>query len=268
MQPSTDTSESALITGIRANLCDFFRHLSRALHTEGREQGVFTRWHTPLPHPWFNGVLASTPFTETDQTFIQETIDYFKSKNVRTFTWWLDPALQSTDWRPALTQHAFGYADDTPGMAVDLHALHSPAAVDGLEIRAVEDEAGLRAWAQTFVRGYGLPLDWAADVFNVWQALEKTASLKNYLGYWRSQPVATSSLFCGGGNAGIYSVSTLPEARGLGIGAALTAHPLLEARELGYRIGTLQSSAMGFNIYQKLGFRHLCQIENFYKTTS
>jgi hypothetical protein len=39
---------------------------------------------------------------------------------------------------------------------------------------------------------------------------------------------------------------------------------LLDAREKGYRVGVLQSSDMGFNVYKKLGFRHLCQIENFY----
>ena len=67
-----------------------------------------------------------------------------------------------------------------------------------------------------------------------------------------------------GGAAGIYCVATLPEARGKGIGAALTLKPLLDAREMGNRVGVLQSSDMGFNVYEKLGFRHLCQIKNFY----
>jgi predicted acetyltransferase len=78
--------------------------------------------------------------------------------------------------------------------------------------------------------------------------------------------VATSSLFLSGRAAGIYSVSTLPRARGKGIGAVLTLRPLQEAREMGYRVGVLQSSEMGFNVYKRLGFRHLCQIEYFYRT--
>jgi len=88
--------------------------------------------------------------------------------------------------------------------------------------------------------------------------------IRNYLGYLNGEPVSTSTVFYGGGAAGIYCVATLPKARGKGIGAALTLKPLQDAREMDYRVGVLQSSEMGFNLYQKLGFRHLCQIEYFY----
>ena len=66
--------------------------------------------------------------------------------------------------------------------------------------------------------------------------------------------------------AGIYDVATLPKARGRGIGSALTLAPLLDARQAGYRVGVLQSSEMGYGVYQKMGFQHLCQIENYYLT--
>ncbi|MBK6647224.1 MAG: hypothetical protein IPG44_16015 [Anaerolineales bacterium] len=46
--------------------------------------------------------------------------------------------------------------------------------------------------------------------------------------------------------------------------ALRTLKPLFDAQSMGYRIGVLQSSEMGFDNYKRLGFRHLCQIENFF----
>jgi ribosomal protein S18 acetylase RimI-like enzyme len=150
-------------------------------------------------------------------------------------------------------------------MAIDLHEMNeSIRAVDGFEIHEVRDEESLRIWAGIFVNGYGLPSDWESLTTDLWLKLGLDFPMLNYLGYLNGKPVSTSSVFHGGGVAGIYCVATLPEGRGKGIGAAITLKPLQDARQLGYRIGVLQSSRMGFDVYKKLGFRHLCQIENFY----
>jgi ribosomal protein S18 acetylase RimI-like enzyme len=261
----TDRSEAGLITAIRANMCDFFRHTSKSDPAEHFENKQFTRWYTALPHPWFNGVLCSNPYNEGDESFIDETVDYFRAKGVNTFTWWMEPHLKPSDWKPALSRHGFGYSNDTPGMAIDLLEMaESLQRVDGLEIRVAGDAESIRTWVKVFLKGYGLPADWESTVFDLWMQLGLDLPMRNYLGYLDGKPVSTSSVFYGGGAAGIYCVSTLPEARGRGIGAAITLKPLQAAREMGYRVGVLQSSEMGFNIYKNLGFRHLCQIENFY----
>ena len=74
----TDVSAEALVTAIRANMCDFFRHTSRSNPAEHFENKQFTRWYTPLPHPWFNGVLCSNPHNDRDESFIDETIKYYE----------------------------------------------------------------------------------------------------------------------------------------------------------------------------------------------
>ena len=261
----TDVSDEALVTATLANLCDFFRHTGRSNPAEHFENKQFTRWYTPLPHPWFNGVLCSNPHKDGDESFVDETIEYFRNKGVNTFTWWMEPHLKPSDWEPALSRHGFGFSNDTPGMAIDLHEINdSIQPTDGFEIRVVADEESLRTWAKVFLNGYGLPSAWEAITFDLWMQLGLDLPMRNYLGYLNGEPVSTSTVFYGGGVAGIYCVTTLPKARGKGIGAAITHKPLQDAREMGYRVGVLQSSQMGFNIYKKLGFRHLCQIENFY----
>jgi GNAT superfamily N-acetyltransferase len=261
----TDLSEEALVNAIRLNLCEFFRHLSRSNPEEHFENAGFTRWCAGIQHPWFNGVLSSAAPREGDKAFIEEAIGYFWTKRVGALTWWMEPPLQRADWEPVLAKYGFGYSDDTPGMAADLQALNEPQQrVDGIEVRVVADEESLHAWAHVFTLGYGLPADWEPSVYDLQSKLGLGFPLRNYLGYWNNEPIATSSVFFGAGVAGIYSVATLPQARGKGIGAATTLRPLHNARELGYRIGVLQSSEMGYNVYKKLGFRHLCQIENFY----
>ena len=261
----TDQSDEALVTAIRANLCDFFRHLSRSSPHEHFENGKFTRWQMPIQHPWFNGVLSSQSPEEGDAAFIEETIQSFRTKAVGSFTWWMEPHLKPSDWESVLSKYGFGFSNDTPGMVAELQALNEPIqTVDRLEVRPVADEESLRTWAHLFTLGYDLPPDWEASVYNLQLQLGLEYPLRNYLGYSKGEPVATSCLFFGGGVAGVYSVSTLPVARGKGFGAAMTFNPLHHAREMGYRIGVLQSSEMGFNVYKRLGFRHLCQIENFY----
>ena len=85
----------------------------------------------------------------------------------------------------------------------------------------------------------------------------------HYLGLLDGAPVATASLFIGAGVAGIMYVSTLPAARRRGIGAAVTLAAMLDARDLGYRIGVLQSSNQGYPVYRRLGFVEVCKIEHF-----
>ena len=84
---------------------------------------------------------------------------------------------------------------------------------------------------------------------------------RHYLGRLEGRPVATASLFLAAGVAGIYFVSTAPEARRRGIGAAITRAALEGARALGCRTAVLGASAPGHGLYRRLGFEDVCAIE-------
>lgn len=61
--------------------------------------------------------------------------------------------------------------------------------------------------------------------------------------------------------ASIYCVATLPEARGRGIGTAITREPLLEAKNGGYDVAVLEASEMGLPVYRRLGFKELFEFK-------
>jgi predicted acetyltransferase len=81
--------------------------------------------------------------------------------------------------------------------------------------------------------------------------------MSDILGRSRSPPLLLLTL----GVAGIFGVATVPEARGRGLGTAISLHALREARDMGYKVSVLLSSRMGYRIYQRLGFKEYCRLE-------
>lgn len=259
----TDLSTSSLATAIKANLYAFFQSLRSSSQATVHDISLGFRWHTPVAHPWFNGVLSTQPPADDAGQTVRDTLAYFQSQAVTGCTWWLAPHLDPATWSPHLLPHGFMYDDSTPGMAVDLAALPPPVR-HRLTIQPVEDQRTLAAWTHTFNQGYGLPEPMMPVFLALMASLGTDLPFRHYLGSLDDQPVAASTLFVGAGVAGIYNVATLAEARGQGIGSAMTLVPLYEARHLGYRAGVLQSSEMGYSVYQRLGFQKLCQMDHFY----
>ena len=257
------TSAEAAIAP-RTNMIAYFRQLERSRGAEFVEVDGVARWMTALHHPWFCGSRFVAAGAAGRRAASGRDGGVFRDKGVDVFTWWLDPAVEGTGWEELLGERGFGRDEGPPGMVIDLGAL-PPLAGGELEIERVTDDQMQGVWARTAAAGYGMPSAEGEALLGIMNGIGLELPIANYLGRLDGEAVGCSQLFLGAGVAGIYTVATLREARGRGVGAALTLAPLYDARELGYRVGILQSSEMGYRVYERLGFRTTCRVGSFYR---
>ena len=141
-----------------------------------------------------------------------------------------------------------------PGMA--LHPLpddRSPAPPDGHDIRRVTDAAGLDDHIRTAAAGFEMPEALMRSVMPLGVIGSEIAAF--YVGYTDGQPVTTGAGIRTGRTIGLYSIATLPGARGRGYGAAMTRRIAADGATAGCDVAILQASAMGYSLYERLGYR-------------
>lgn len=164
------------------------------------------------------------------------------------------PSIEIND---ALLAHGLIFKESfATEMAIDLSILPKDQPIHpGLRIIPVVDEHILKQWIHVASIGFRISEKFEQVWHDFFVDVILNPRFRTYLALIDGKPVATSQLFLSEGVAGIYNVTCLPEARGQGIGSAITLAPLLAAREMGYQIGALQASQKGYNVYRRLGFQ-------------
>ena len=86
-----------------------------------------------------------------------------------------------------------------------------------------------------------------------------------YIGSVDGEAVATSTLVVTGTTAAVYNVATLESHRRRGLGEALTWHAVRAGAAMGCDVSTLQASAMGRPIYERMGYRYVAPYRTFHR---
>jgi hypothetical protein len=158
------------------------------------------------------------------------------------FSAWPTPDLRSSD---------FGRIGHPPVMFRPAAPLAMPA-IDEFSIRVVVDAAGARDWDYVMVHGYPLPELQPYEVGRLLpeRALAATA-WRHYVGYLGDTPVATGSAFLHDAYVHVEFISALTEARGRGIGYAITAAATATRSDVP---AMLIASDLGRPVYDRLGY--------------
>jgi GNAT superfamily N-acetyltransferase len=140
-----------------------------------------------------------------------------------------------------------------PGMAMHPVPAESPVDMAGFEIRQASDGTGIDDHIRSAAAGF----DVAHDVIRslVVPALLDRGDVAVYVGYAHGEPVASGLGFRTGSTIGVYNIATVEGSRGRGYGGAMTRRVIADGVAAGCDVAILQSSQMGFPIYERLGFR-------------
>jgi ribosomal protein S18 acetylase RimI-like enzyme len=210
------------------------------------------RLSSDLPIPMLNSAFAVRFAHPADVA------DTVRELGPHSVLWWLGPSARPADAGRLLERCGLHRIETLTLMTIDLWDVPpAESAGDGLRVQAVRTPAALRAWAHVHARARGS----TAAVEAAWVAVlsslgtEPHALLQHYLFSGDGQePLASASIFLDGRWAGLYSLGTVPLARGRGLGTAVTLFALADARARGYRTAMLGAEPAAAGLYHRLGF--------------
>ncbi len=221
---------------------------------------------TPIPMLPYNGVLRFSVESDVDDR-IDAIFEHYRRRGVP-FIWLVHPTAKPSDLGDRLRARGLEEVEVFPGMAMNLadvaEAEDTPKGIEIREVSSAEtaDVLELVAWR------WEVPIDVAPKLHGFTKAFEigvPGSAVRIWIAKQDGIPVSKVILNLAEGGAGIYGVATKPEARGLGLARILTLHALNAAREAGYQLGVLHSTAMALSLYEKIGFKTIIPFSVFAK---
>jgi ribosomal protein S18 acetylase RimI-like enzyme len=258
--PREDLSERELALAVEESLHDLFRAMAQLPGAELEERDDYSRHLAFPPNPMFKGVWGTRLVADDVHAAAEEVLAWYRERDAPFVFWWSGPTTEPRDLGARLEPHGFApFELDAQGQVAELRSLDWGAlarAPGALRVERVVDDAGLETFGRTFVEAFGVP-EWAGAA---WVDATRSFGVGRapwdlYVGRLDGRPVATSMLFCGAGVATAFGVGALEEARGQGIGAAVTLAGLADARDAGYRYAVLFATELGAPVYRRIGFR-------------
>lgn len=209
----------------------------------------------------FTNFVLNINIKENVQQKIKDIVSFFRKKNF-TFLCLIGSNTKPENIREILIENNFCLRIREPAMAFfldELEIVNKP--LNELRIAEPRNQKELVMWNNIRKEVYEFPEEVLNNSFLIPVLDSKVTA---YMAYVEKKPIATSLVFYDSGVAGIYSVTTLPEYRGKGIGTYMTYLLMQDAKKKGYKLVTLHSSEKGLNVYKKLGFKEYDYMDYYF----
>lgn len=163
--------------------------------------------------------------------------------------------IEGKDYQSQLISHGFEKVLNQIGMALDLSKRDfSPSR---LKLQRVENKNSAQLWESLFEKAFNYKIHHEL-------ILKSLDEIDYLMAYDENSPVGTALTYCTGNHiVGIHSMGIIPEMRRKGYAEKMMHSMLHDAVKKGYSHATLQASAMGKGLYQKLGFEEQFPMSNY-----
>lgn len=235
-----------LRTAERDNYLATYQSLAASRGGESRDFGPLTAISMGIPHPEYNRLFVFDP---PPREAFTAAVNWLAERGNPFWISVPDSVREAVE--DVADDRVVGIEQVTPGMVLD--TLDEIPQRDAADIQAVTDPAGLEDFIAVFSTVFDVPPEYLRPDASASNATEDT-SRAAFVGYIDGQPVATGSLFCHDGVAGVFAIAVKETYRGRGIGEAMTWEVLRAGRAQGCQIGALQSSEMAIPLYETMGF--------------
>ena len=130
-----------------------------------------------------------------------------------------------------------------------------------LEIRTGRDRAVFEAHVDVVARSFVIPRE-LVDTFMLPEMVDDD-SITFYSGHVDGEAVASSFGLRNGSSITVFNVGTVEGFRGRGYGAAMTMRVALDGRAAGCDLAILQSTQLGYPVYERLGFETVVEYDQW-----
>lgn len=222
-----------------------------------RSFGSVTAISTGIPVPLFNPVFV---FEEPRRDELATAVSWMGDREAPFQITVADTVLDAAE--PLATDLGLERAaEPMPGMR--LASLdESPAQETPVEIDEVGDTDEMDAFAAVTAAAFDMPMDIARQLSP--PEVVSDDAMEAFLGREEGEPVACGLLVRSGDVAGVYNIGVIDDYRRRGIGEAITWAVLRAGSEAGCSTGVLQSSSMGYPVYERMGFETVVDYHRFH----